>query len=141
MYFVKLLKSNDYENKTFILVMLLMPILFGCSEETRIKKELIGKWYNSCYGYYPSLGVRKNTYYDKIDTPEFLIFKENGTYEHVYRSSKAPENGEWTLDYSTITFFKKDEKGFITSQETAHIYKGVISISYGDNYVREYQKY
>lgn len=98
------------KTKLLILAMLLMPILFGCSEETRIKKELIGKWYNSCYGYYPSLGVRKNTYYDKIDTPEFLIFKENGTYEHVYRSSKAPENGEWTLDKdcSGITFFKKD---------------------------------
>lgn len=128
------------KTKLLILAMLLMPILFGCSEETRIKKELIGKWYNSCYGYYPSLGVRKNTYYDKIDTPEFLIFKENGTYEHVYRSSKAPENGEWTLDKDCygITFFKKNEKGFITSQETAHIY---ISISYGDNYEREYQKY
>lgn len=115
------------KTKLLILAMLLMPILFGCSKETRIKKELIGKWYNSCYGYYPSLGVRKNTYYDKIDTPEFLIFKENGTYEHVYRSSKAPENGEWTLDKdcSGITFFKKDEKGFITSQETAFIYKGI----------------
>lgn len=86
--------------------------------------------------------MRKNTYYDKIDTPEFLIFNKNGTYEHVYRSSKESENGEWTLDKdcSGITFFKKNEKGFITSQETASIYNGEISIS-GGNYIREYQKY
>lgn len=48
-------------------------------------------------------------------------------------------SGLWII--LQLHFFKKNEKGFITSQETAHIYKGVISISYGDNYVREYQKY
>lgn len=135
------------KTKLLILAMLFMPILFGCSKETQMKKELIGKWYNSCYGYYTYRhypdDMRENTYYDKIDTHEFLIFNKNGTYEHVYRSSKESENGEWTLDKdcSGITFFKKNEKGFITSQETAHIYEGVISISYGDRYVREYQKY
>lgn len=91
------------------IAMLFMPILFGCSKETQMKKELIGKWYNSCYGYYTYYAncMRKNTYYDKIDTPEFLIFNKNGTYEHVYRSSKESENGEWTLDKDCyiITFF------------------------------------
>lgn len=136
------------KTKLFI-VMLLIPLMFGCSKESQMQKQFIGKWYQSMHGYWTVFyGNPKweEANYDKTTTPQLLTFKKNGTYEHISRSSGEPENGEWSLsnDCSEITFIEKDKNGFIESQTTATVefYQGVmIFVKDGGNIVTKYQKY
>ena len=125
--------------------MLFLPILFGCSKETQMKKELIGEWYQSYYNRVePTAGGMRTqeTNYDKIDTPELLIFNENGTYERIFRYSKERVMGVWTLSDNCheLTFTRKDENGFINLQRTNSISfdEGVIRLYSANEKLRVY---
>lgn len=110
--------------KLFIAI-LLIPVLFGCSKESMIEKKLTGEWYLSKR--IQASAIPPTYSYDKSNTPEILIFHEDGKYERIYRSSQETESGEWIVsdgnnDYdSSITFIENDKNGFVISETTYNI--------------------
>lgn len=98
------------KTKLFILVMLLMPILFGCSKESN---AIVGDWYicstEHSDGSAPELYLFKE--YTKENTIGFISYTADGkgvlkSIDEVDRSVLKEVNFHWTLsnDKLTITY-------------------------------------
>ena len=96
------------KTKLFIMAMLLMPMMFGCSKDNGMEKRIVGDWF-MCYSKTSdsSQDYYEEDTYTQDTTNMFLSFYSDGTM----KASTNPElggseqyviNGTWSIEDGTL---------------------------------------
>ena len=92
----------------FILAMLLMPMIFGCSKDNKTEKQIVGDWF-MCYSKVcdSSADYEEEDTYTKETTNMFVSFYNDGnmkssTNHDLGGSEQYVVNGTWSIEDGTL---------------------------------------
>ena len=92
----------------FILAMLLMPMIFGCSKDNKTEKQIVGDWF-MCYSKVcdSSADYEEEDTYTKETTNMFVSFYNDGnmkssTNPDLGGSEQYVVNGTWSIEDGTL---------------------------------------
>lgn len=113
----KQLKINDYSSnykftmktKLFIIAMLLMPMMFGCSKDNNVDQRLVGDWFLFYYEQTnndyidPSYNDSFSETYTQETTEVFYTFDDNGKCSCYDRKGVVESSGSWSTGGGKLT--------------------------------------
>ena len=97
------------KTKVFIMAMLLMPVMFGCSKDNSVEKQIVGNWFQFYYEQTnedyvdPSFNSTYSQSYTQEEADAFYSFDENGTYSYSNGEGVVEGTGSWSIDNGRLS--------------------------------------
>lgn len=90
------------KTKLFILAMLLMPMMFGCSKDNKTEKQIVGDWF-MCYSKTSSPDYNEEDTYTRETSNLLVSFYDDGTMKSstnpdLDNSEQYVVNGTWSIE-------------------------------------------